>query len=207
MAIEYLKTVTEMGQVQSSDVAEASVDDHRQQSLSPVADNNSTQPPSMESLLAEAAAFGDNENGSLDEKAQKALECPCIADLRNGPCGSQFSEAFLCFLKSTAEEKGSDCVRPFVNLQSCIKANPNAFAKDILEDDEVEKEEEPTRDYKIHPPIWSVEPRSPKKKPKAKHSTAYELRWVFWVGPFIGAAPAVVYHQIVTRAIPFKSRA
>ncbi|XP_057478643.1 mitochondrial intermembrane space import and assembly protein 40 homolog isoform X5 [Actinidia eriantha] len=103
--------------------------------------------------VTEAAAFGDNENGSLDEKAQKALECPCIADLRNGPCGSQFSEAFLCFLKSTAEEKGSDCVRPFVNLQSCIKANPNAFAKDILEDDEVEKEEEPTRDYKIHPPI------------------------------------------------------
>ncbi|GFS39692.1 Cox19-like CHCH family protein [Actinidia rufa] len=153
-----------MGQVQSSDVAEASVDDHRQQSLSPVADDNSTQPPSMESLLAEAAAFGENENGSLDEKAQKALECPCIADLRNGPCGSQFSEAFLCFLKSTAEEKGSDCVRPFVNLQSCIKANPNAFAKDILEDDEVEKEEEPTREYKIHPPIWSVEPRSPKKK-------------------------------------------
>lgn len=37
--------------------------------------------------------------------AQKALECPCIADLRSGPCGFQFSEAFLCFLKSTSEEK------------------------------------------------------------------------------------------------------
>lgn len=42
---------------------------------------------------------------SLDAKAQKALECPCIADLRNGPCGAPFSEAFLCFLKSTSEEK------------------------------------------------------------------------------------------------------
>lgn len=42
---------------------------------------------------------------SLDAKAQKALECPCIADLRNGPCGTSFAEAFLCFLKSTAEEK------------------------------------------------------------------------------------------------------
>jgi len=39
--------------------------------------------------------------------AEKALECPCIADLRKGPCGSQFSEAFLCFLKSTSEEKVS----------------------------------------------------------------------------------------------------
>lgn len=44
---------------------------------------------------------------SIDAKAQKALECPCIADLRKGSCGSQFSEAFLCFLKSTAEEKVS----------------------------------------------------------------------------------------------------
>ncbi|KAI5655466.1 hypothetical protein M9H77_32653 [Catharanthus roseus] len=30
--------------------------------------------------------------------------------------------------------------------------------------------------------------------------------WIFWVGPFIGAALAAVYHQIVIRAIPFKSR-
>jgi intermembrane space import and assembly protein 40 len=61
----------------------------------------------MDSLLAEAAAYGedDNENESLEAKAQRALDCPCIADLRNGSCGSQFSEAFLCFLKSTAEEK------------------------------------------------------------------------------------------------------
>jgi hypothetical protein len=42
---------------------------------------------------------------NVEEMAQKALECPCIADLRSGPCGFQFSEAFLCFLKSTSEEK------------------------------------------------------------------------------------------------------
>ncbi|GJR38801.1 aquaporin PIP1-3 [Tanacetum coccineum] len=29
--------------------------------------------------------------------------------------------------------------------------------------------------------------------------------WVFWVGPFIGAALAALYHQVVIRAIPFKS--
>uniref|UniRef100_A0A2N9GE33 Mitochondrial intermembrane space import and assembly protein 40 homolog n=1 Tax=Fagus sylvatica TaxID=28930 RepID=A0A2N9GE33_FAGSY len=87
---------------------------------------------SMESLIAEAAAYGNDENESLDARAQKALECPCIADLRNGPCGVQFSEAFLCFLKSSSEEKGSDCVHPFVALQNCIKANPNAFSEDVL---------------------------------------------------------------------------
>ena len=33
------------------------------------------------------------------------------------------------------------------------------------------------------------------------------VQWIFWVGPFIGAALAAMYHQIVIRAIPFKSRA
>ncbi|XP_027080714.1 aquaporin PIP1-3 [Coffea eugenioides] len=35
----------------------------------------------------------------------------------------------------------------------------------------------------------------------------WDDHWIFWVGPFIGAALAAVYHQIVIRAIPFKSRA
>ncbi|KAK9275247.1 hypothetical protein L1049_022509 [Liquidambar formosana] len=153
-----------MGQAQSE---VAAVDDQTQTSehSSSVAPNNS-QPASLESLIAEATAYGDNENESLDAKAQKALECPCIADLRSGPCGTQFSEAFLCFLKSTAEEKGSDCVHPFVALQNCIKVNPNAFSKDILDEDEdeVKKEEEPTQEYKILPPIWSVKSQGPKSK-------------------------------------------
>lgn len=128
-------------------------------------ESESNTPPSMESLLAEAAAFGnEDENLSMEAKAQKALECPCIQNLRSGPCGSQFSEAFLCFLKSTAEEKGSDCVIPFVALQKCIKTNPNAFPKDVLENDEVEREEKKKEDYKIIPPRWSVEPSSPKSK-------------------------------------------
>jgi len=51
--------------------------------------------------------------------------------------------------------KGSDCVHPFVALQKCIKAYPNAFSKDILEEDEVKKEEKPTEEYKIRPPLWA----------------------------------------------------
>ncbi|XWS39628.1 hypothetical protein CRYUN_Cryun18bG0071400 [Craigia yunnanensis] len=76
---------------------------------------------------------------SLDSQVQKALECPCVAELRNGACGVQFTEAFLCFLKSTAEEKGSDCVHSFVALQNCIKGNPEAFPKNIVEEKVVKK--------------------------------------------------------------------
>ncbi|XP_057450890.1 mitochondrial intermembrane space import and assembly protein 40 homolog [Lotus japonicus] len=120
---------------------------------------NSSHPASLESVLAEAAAYGNQDTESVEAMAQKALQCPCIADLRTGPCGSQFSEAFLCFLKSNSEEKGSDCVSPFVALQSCIKANPDAFSKDILGEDE-STESEPVQDYKILPPNWSKESQS-----------------------------------------------
>lgn len=154
-----------MGQVQS----EAAAGDQTEQ-LSPAPPppnsqtSSSSSSSSLESLIAEAAAYGNDENESLDAKAQKALDCPCIADLRNGACGFQFSEAFLCFLKSTTEEKGSDCVHPFVALQNCIKANPNAFSKDVLEEDEVKKDEEPTQEYKIIAPLWSKESKTAKSK-------------------------------------------
>uniref|UniRef100_A0A7C8Z9L9 Uncharacterized protein n=1 Tax=Opuntia streptacantha TaxID=393608 RepID=A0A7C8Z9L9_OPUST len=35
---------------------------------------------------------------------------------------------------------------------------------------------------------------------------AWHDHWIFWVGPFIGAALAALYHQVVIRAIPFKSK-
>ncbi|KAL7238916.1 hypothetical protein ACSBR2_004917 [Camellia fascicularis] len=35
---------------------------------------------------------------------------------------------------------------------------------------------------------------------------AWDDQWIFWV-PFIGAALAALYYQIVIRTIPFKSRA
>jgi len=33
----------------------------------------------------------------------------------------------------------------------------------------------------------------------------FVAQWIFWVGPFVGAALAALYHQVVIRAIPFKS--
>ncbi|WCJ38958.1 hypothetical protein M5689_019986 [Euphorbia peplus] len=159
-----------MGQAQS-EIAAAPINPTQSSSPPPrpppgTADD-SERATSLDSLIAEAVAYGDDENESLDAKAQKALDCPCIAELRNGSCGVQFSEAFLCFLKSTADEKGSDCIHPFVALQNCIKVHPDAFSKDILEDD-VKKEEEAAQEYRIIPPVWSRESPTPKSKSKSK---------------------------------------
>ncbi|WOL07165.1 putative aquaporin PIP1-2 [Canna indica] len=35
---------------------------------------------------------------------------------------------------------------------------------------------------------------------------AWDDHWIFWVGPFVGAALAAIYHQLVIRAIPFHNK-
>ncbi len=41
----------------------------------------------------------------LDRAVEEALSCPCVADLKDGPCGKSFVAAFGCFIRSTADEK------------------------------------------------------------------------------------------------------
>ncbi|KAL6634811.1 hypothetical protein ACP70R_027482 [Stipagrostis hirtigluma subsp. patula] len=124
---------------------------------------SSSAPPSspgIEALAAEAMAFdGDGNEESIDVKVQKALECPCLDELKKGPCGSQFIDAFSCYLKSTKEEKGSDCVNPFIAFQNCIKENKEAFIKEILEEEEKDEGAEKSK-LKVLPPAWSREPKS-----------------------------------------------
>ncbi|KAK1430263.1 hypothetical protein QVD17_12890 [Tagetes erecta] len=88
---------------------------------------------------------------SLDAKAREALDSPCLQKLKSGPCGSAFSTAFLCFLKSTSEEKGSDCVHSFKMLKKCIETNPDAYRTNVVERSEVKTHEEikPTRGYRF----------------------------------------------------------
>ncbi|KAM0838047.1 hypothetical protein ACQ4PT_061238 [Festuca glaucescens] len=124
-------------------------------------------PSSLEELAAEAMSFSEDNNDSIDVKVQKALECPCVADLKSGPCGSGFIDAFSCFLRSTEEEKFTsflaflvsaltNCVKPFIALQNCIKENPEAFSKEILEEEENDEEAEKSN-LKVRAPAWSRE--------------------------------------------------
>eukprot|EP00249_Psilotum_nudum_P009064 c21685_g1_i1 orf=763-1182(-) len=118
-----------MGSEQSSS-SSSSPSDQKQE------DPSSPPLSPFESLTAEATAAGNvDDEENLELKAQRALECPCVADLRDGPCGKSFSEAFVCYIKSTSEEKGSDCVHQFLAMKTCIESHPDAF----LEYDETKK--------------------------------------------------------------------
>ena len=61
-------------------------------------------------VLQFASTFGSTSASlgalqDLDRKVEEALACPCVADLKEGPCGKVFVEAFSCYVKSTAEDK------------------------------------------------------------------------------------------------------
>lgn len=68
----------------------------------------------------------------------KDEECPCVTRLRDGVCGSQFSTAYDCYVGSTAEEKGSDCIEFFKMLQQCAAEHPGEFDMGNLAEEEKE---------------------------------------------------------------------
>ena len=55
----------------------------------------------------------------LDQKVEQALACPCLDDLKEGPCGPSFVAAFSCFLKSRADEKVCNHHTLLLPLKSC----------------------------------------------------------------------------------------
>lgn len=40
-------------------------------------------------------------------------DCPCLGGMAHGPCGEEFKAAFSCFVYSTEEPKGMDCIDRF----------------------------------------------------------------------------------------------
>lgn len=58
-------------------------------------------------------------------RVSEALACPCVADLKHGPCGAAFVTAFSCFHLSTSQPRGCDCLA--ANLAFAV-SRPRAAA-------------------------------------------------------------------------------
>ncbi|KAJ4522267.1 Oxidoreductase [Exophiala dermatitidis] len=82
--------------------------------------------------LEEEAA---NEGAFNPETGEINWDCPCLGGMAHGPCGPEFREAFSCFVYSTEEPKGMDCIDKFQNMQQCFQRYPEVY-KGELEDDE-----------------------------------------------------------------------
>ena len=73
----------------------------------------------------------------LKEVIQDALDCPCVADLKEGPCGPAFVGAFSCYVEKSDANELTACTEKFVALQECMVRHPEDFQE--LADYVVEK--------------------------------------------------------------------
>ena len=107
----------------------------------------------LEGLEQEAGQQGafNPETGEIN------WDCPCLGGMADGPCGPEFKAAFSCFVYSTEEPKGVECIDKFKyvisaitqnleltrnrGMQDCFRQHPEMYASE-LEDDEDEVEEE-----------------------------------------------------------------
>ncbi|KAF9089501.1 Oxidoreductase [Mortierella sp. AD031] len=95
-------------------------------------------PSSSTSSSASSSSPSDQSAAFNPETGEINWDCPCLGGMAQPPCGDAFKEAFSCFVFSTSEPKGYDCVDKFQAMQECFRANPEVYA-DQLDDDEEEE--------------------------------------------------------------------
>jgi intermembrane space import and assembly protein 40 len=66
----------------------------------------SGSPEALEEEAGQQGAFNP-ETGEIN------WDCPCLGGMADGPCGEEFKSAFSCFVYSTEEPKGMDCIEKF----------------------------------------------------------------------------------------------
>ncbi|KAJ4411266.1 Oxidoreductase [Gnomoniopsis sp. IMI 355080] len=114
------------------------------------------QPPLQEDGSAAAVATPEDAEKSPEELEQEAgqqgafnpetgeinWDCPCLGGMAHGPCGEEFKSAFSCFVYSTEEVKGMDCVDKFQHMQDCFRKYPEVYGEEIADEEAASAEAE-----------------------------------------------------------------
>lgn len=116
-----------------STIEKASEDEAEQRQTQPVKSQTVTA-PAMEGA-AELEEEAEGEAAFNPVTGEINWDCPCLGGMAYGPCGPEFREAFSCFVYSTQEPKGMECIDKFSAMQNCFRAHPEHY-KGELEDDE-----------------------------------------------------------------------
>lgn len=91
----------------------------------------------------ETTSAEKKEGGAEDEAPQGAFnpetgeinwDCPCLGGMAYGPCGEEFKAAFSCFVYTTEEPRGIECVEKFQNMKNCFRKYPEVYAEELGEE-------------------------------------------------------------------------
>ncbi|KAI5456986.1 hypothetical protein BGZ63DRAFT_408451 [Mariannaea sp. PMI_226] len=86
-------------------------------------------PADLEEDAGQQGAFNP-ETGEIN------WDCPCLGGMADGPCGEEFKTAFSCFVYSTEEPKGMDCIEKFQGMQECFKKYPEIYGAELADDED-----------------------------------------------------------------------
>ncbi|CZS89302.1 related to rabbit histidine-rich calcium-binding protein [Rhynchosporium agropyri] len=91
----------------------------------------------MEGLEDEA----DQQGAFNPETGEINWDCPCLGGMAHGPCGEEFKAAFSCFVYSSEEPKGVECIDKFKGMQDCFRQHPEMYGSELedIEDEVVEE--------------------------------------------------------------------
>lgn len=88
-----------------------------------------------EAVEHEVVSSSDDQRSAVDPVTGEIdWDCPCLKGATEPPCGEFFKAAFECFVKSTSEPKGEECMDKFVAMQQCFYEHPEVYRR-ALEDE------------------------------------------------------------------------
>ncbi|KPI34849.1 Mitochondrial intermembrane space import and assembly protein 40 [Cyphellophora attinorum] len=96
--------------------------------------------PALAGGAAELEEEAAGEGAFNPETGEINWDCPCLGGMAHGPCGPQFREAFSCFVYSTEEPKGMDCIEKFQGMRDCFQEHPDVYKDELMEDEELDRE-------------------------------------------------------------------
>ena len=91
-------------------------------------------------VAAELEEEAESEGAFNPETGEINWDCPCLGGMAHGPCGPQFREAFSCFVFSTEEPKGMDCIERFQGMRDCFQEHPDVYKDELMDDEEIDRE-------------------------------------------------------------------
>lgn len=85
-------------------------------------------------------AEAQREGAFNEETGEINWDCPCLGGMAHGVCGEDFKAAFSCFVYSSQEPKGIECIEKFKNMQDCFRKYPEVYSEELRDEDAVERE-------------------------------------------------------------------
>ncbi|KAF4450264.1 Mitochondrial intermembrane space import and assembly protein 40 [Fusarium austroafricanum] len=128
----------------------------------PESQQSNTQATAADGSPAALEEEADQQGAFNPETGEINWDCPCLGGMADGPCGEEFKTAFSCFVYSTEEPKGMDCIEKFQGMQECFKKYPEIYGAELADDEDGA----PTPDFGDEQPAVDAQ-KTPATDPKS----------------------------------------